>query len=71
MPSPCRGYRSTHLAAGIHDIVFKKPAVYCRLFERGRFRQIAFSVDMFLFPNPFAECTLFPVCWKDLKFISR
>jgi hypothetical protein len=22
---------------------------------------------MFLFPNPFAECTLFPVCWKDLN----
>jgi hypothetical protein len=24
VPSPCRGYRFTHLAAGIHDIVFKK-----------------------------------------------
>ena len=26
MPGACTGYRSIHLAAGIHDIVFKKKA---------------------------------------------
>jgi hypothetical protein len=29
-----------------------------RLSQHGVFHKIAFSVDMFLFPNPFAECNI-------------
>src|SRR5258708_5472116 len=58
VPSPCSGYRSTHLAAGIHDIVLEKKRYTASLSEHGGFRKIALSVDMFLFPNPFAECSI-------------
>ena len=71
MPSPCRAI-DPRIWLPAYTISFSKNQRYTTcLFEHGKFRKIAFSVDMFLFPNPFAECTLFPVCWKDLKFISR
>jgi hypothetical protein len=51
-----RDHNAAHATAGRSSILNQRCTA--SLSAHGKFRKIAFSVDMFLFPNPFAECSI-------------